>query len=60
VAEMFGYAWYADLFPFDPEKSSTGLSPSVEKIQQISNVVTSKEHQIIYYSFEYVPIVPDE
>jgi len=57
---MFGYAWYADLLPFGPEKSSTGLSPSVEKIQQISNVVTSKGNQIIYYSFEYVPIVPDE
>jgi len=60
VAVMFGYAWYADLLPFGPEKSSTRLSPSVETIQQISNVVTSKEHQIIYYSFEDVLIVPDE
>jgi len=60
VAGMFGYAWYADLLPLGPEKSSTGLTPSVEKIQQISNVVTSKEHQIIYYSFEDVPNVPDE
>ena len=57
---MFGYAWYADLLPFGFEKSSTGLSPSIEKIQQISNVVTSEDHQIIYYSFEDVPNVPDE
>jgi len=32
----------------------------LKKIQQISNVDISKEHQIIYYSFEDVPIVPDE
>ncbi len=60
VAGIFGYAWYADLLPFGFEKSSTGLSPSIEKIQQISNVVTSEEHQIIYYSFEDVRDVPDE
>ncbi len=55
MAGIFGYAWYADLLPFDFQTSSTGLSPSIEKIQQISNVVTSEDHQIIYYSFEDVP-----
>ena len=55
----FGYAWYADLLPFDTE-TRTGLSPSVENLQQISNVVTSDEHQIIYYSFTDVPDVPDK
>jgi hypothetical protein len=54
----FGYAWYADLLPFNTENSN-GLLPSVENLQQISNVVTSEEHQIIYYSFEDVPDVPD-
>ena len=54
----FGYAWYADLLPFNTE-TSNGLSPSIENLQQISNVVTSEEHQIIYYSFEDVPDVPD-
>ena len=54
----FGYAWYADLLPFNTE-TRKGLSPSIENLQQISNVVTSKEHQIIYYSFEDVPDVPD-
>jgi len=54
----FGYAWYADLLPFNTEISN-GLSPSIENLQQISNVVTSEEHQIIYYSFEDVPNVPD-
>ena len=55
----FGYAWYADLLPFNAE-TSNGLSPSIENLQQISNVVTSDEHQIIYYSFEDVPDVPDK
>ena len=54
-----GYAWYADLLPFGTVSSSVGFSPSVENIQQISNTITSEEHQIIYYSFENVPDVPD-
>ncbi len=54
----FGYAWYADLLPFNTE-TSKGLSPSIENLQQISNAVTSEERQIIYYSFEDVPNVPD-
>ncbi|MCV0430139.1 matrixin family metalloprotease [Nitrosopumilus sp.] len=54
-----GYVWYADLLPFSPNSSSVGLSPSVEKIQQISNAITD-DHQIIYYSFENVPDVPDK
>ena len=57
---IVGYAWYADLLPFGNDSSSVGLSPSIENIQQISNVVTSEEHQIIYYSFETVPDVPDK
>jgi len=55
----FGYAWYADLLPFNTE-TSNGLSPSIENLQQISNVVTSEKHQIIYYSFEDIPTVPDK
>jgi hypothetical protein len=55
----FGYAWYADLLPINTE-TSKGLSPSIENLQQISNIVTSEEHQIIYYSFEDVPDVPDK
>lgn len=57
---IVGYAWYADLLPFDNNSSSIGLSPSIESLQQISNVVTSEDHQIIYYSFENVPDVPDK
>ncbi|MBT8243246.1 MAG: matrixin family metalloprotease [Nitrosopumilus sp.] len=60
VFGLFGYAWYADLLPFGFEQSTTGISPSVEKIQQISNIVTSEDHQIIYYSFDDVPNIPDE
>ncbi|QLH02817.1 peptidase [Nitrosopumilus cobalaminigenes] len=57
---IVGYAWYADLLPIGNDSSSIGLSPSIENIQQISNVVTSEDHQIIYYSFENVPDVPDK
>jgi len=57
---IVGYAWYADLLPIGNDSSSVGLSPSIENLQQISNVVTSEEHQIIYYSFEPVPDVPDK
>jgi len=56
---IVGYAWYADLLPFNAE-TSKGLSPSIENLQQISNVVTSDKHRIIYYSFEEVPNVPDK
>ena len=56
---ILGYAWYAGLIPFGLESSSIGFSPSVENIQQISNAVTSDNHQVIYYSFENVPDVPD-
>ena len=54
-----GYAWYADMLPITTE-SNNAISPSIETLQQISNVVTSEEHQIIYYSFESVPDVPDK
>lgn len=55
----FGYAWYADLLPFNTETSKR-FSPSIENFQQISNAVTSEDHQIIYYSFEDVPDIPDK
>ena len=60
VVSIIGYAWYADLLPFGFETSSDGFSPSIENIQQISNIVTSDDHQIIYYSFEDVPNIPNE
>ncbi|MBL7015192.1 MAG: matrixin family metalloprotease [Nitrosopumilus sp.] len=60
VVSIIGYAWYADLLPFGFETSSNGFSPSIENIQQISNIVASDEHQIIYYSFEDVPNIPNE
>ena len=56
---IVGYAWYSDLLPFNAE-TSKGLSPSIEHLQQISNVLISEEDQIIYYSFESVPNVPDK
>ena len=60
ASSLFGYAWYADLLPFEFDAPPQGLSPSIENIQQISNKITSKNHQIIYYSFEDVPNVPNE
>ena len=37
------YAWYSDLLPFNVE-TRKGLSPSVEHLQQISNVLTSYKY----------------
>ncbi len=52
--------WYADILPFDSPNTSVGLSPTVENIQQISNVITSSENKIVYYSFEDAPSLPDK
>ena len=52
--------WYADLLPIDSPTTSIGLSPSVENIQQISNVIIQSDNEIIYYSFEDVPSIPDK
>jgi len=60
VVAIFGYMWYADMLPFDYQNPSSLLSPTPEKIQQISNVITSDEHQIVYYSFKDVPSIPDK
>lgn len=57
------YTWLhvdADLLPFDSPTTSIGLSPSVENIQQISNVIIPSDNKIIYYSFEDVPSIPDK
>jgi hypothetical protein len=60
IISIIGYAWYADLLPAELNSSSVSFSPSVENIQQISNVMTSEDHQIIYYSFEDVPEIPNK
>jgi len=52
--------WSADIFPFNSSNTSVGLSPTVENIQQISNVITSSDDKIIYYSFEDTPPLPDK
>ena len=60
IISIIGYAWYADLLPAELNSSSVIFSPSVENIQQISNVMTLEDHQIIYYSFEDVPEIPNK
>jgi len=52
--------WYSDSLPYDFQNSVMVLSPTPEKIQQISNVITSSENEIIYYSFDDVPSIPDK
>jgi len=53
--------WYDDILPFNSLTNSVGFSPpSVEKIQQISNVITSSDNKIVYYSFEDAPSLPDK
>ena len=57
---VIGYMWYSDSLPFDFQNPATILSPTPEKIQQISNAVIQSEHKIVYYSFEDVPLLPDK
>ncbi len=55
-----GYAWYADWIPFGTETGKRLTAPSIENLQQLSNVITSDDHKIIHYSFGDVPDVPDK
>lgn len=59
VLAVLGYMWYAGMLPFGSD-SSNALSPTVENIQQVSNVIPSNENRIVYYSFENIPDVPDK
>ncbi len=52
--------WYSDSLPFDFQNPTTILSPTPEKIQQISSIIISSENKIVYYSFEDVPSIPDK
>ncbi|MBT8172437.1 MAG: matrixin family metalloprotease [Nitrosopumilus sp.] len=60
IIGIIGYAWYADMLPFGTENNSVKLTPSIENIQQISNVLVSQEEQIIYYSYEDPPEIPNK
>jgi len=60
VVAVIGYIWYSDSLPSNFQNPVTVLSPTPEKIQQISNVITSSENEIIYYSFDDVPSIPDK
>jgi len=53
--------WSDDVLPFNSLTTSIGLSPpTAENLQQISNVITSSDKKIIYYSFEDAPSLPDK
>jgi hypothetical protein len=60
AAVVLGVVFYSDSLPFEFKNPAKVLSPTPEKIQQISNVITSSENKIVYYSFEDVPSVPDK
>jgi len=60
VVAVIGYVWYSDSLPSNLQNPIMVLSPTPEKIQQISNVITSSENEIIYYSFDDVPSIPDK
>jgi len=60
VVAVIGYVWYSDSLPSNFQNPIMVLSPTPEKIQQISNVITSSENEIIYYSFDDVPSIPDK
>ncbi|QLH06786.1 matrixin family metalloprotease [Nitrosopumilus ureiphilus] len=60
IIGMIGYTWYADILPFGTANNSVKLTPTVENIWQIPNVLVSNENQIISYSFQSVPEIPDK
>lgn len=60
TAIVFGVVFYSDYLPFEFQNPAKVLSPTPEKIHQISNVITSSENKVIYYSFEDVPSVTDK
>lgn len=60
VIAVFGYMWHADMLPFYSQNTSTALSPTVENIQQVSNVIPTNKHKTVYYSFDDVPSIPDK
>jgi len=60
VVAVIGYIWYSDSLPSNFQNPVNVLTPTPEKIQQISNVITSSENEIIYYSFDDVPSIPDK
>jgi hypothetical protein len=60
VVVVIGYVWYSDSLPSNFQNPAAVLSPTPEKIQQISNIITSSENEIIYYSFDDVPSIPDK
>ena len=60
ILGIFGYVLYVDILPFSTHRSTVKFTPSVESIQQISNVLLPGETQIVYYSFQNVPEIPDK
>ena len=60
ILGIVGYAWYSEILPFGEQSISVKLSPGIEDLQQISNVISPNEQQIVYYSFHVVPEIPDK
>ena len=60
VIGIVGYVWYSEIIPFGEEITSSKLSPGIEDLQQISNVISPDENQIVYYSYQSVPEIPDK
>lgn len=59
ILGIVGFAWYFEILPFG-EQSTSKLSPGIKNIQQISNIISPDEQQIVYYSFQDVPEIPDK
>lgn len=57
---IFGIIWYTDILPFETPETPKALAPTAENIQQISNAISLNDKNIIYYSFENVPEIPDK
>ncbi len=51
--------WYLDLIPLKSQSESMGLTPTAEKVQQFADSISPTDDEIVYYSIQKVPDVPD-
>ena len=54
-----GYLWYANLFPFDSQKSAE-LHQTSKNIQELSKFLPKNEQKTVSYSVQPIPNLPDE
>lgn len=58
VVILFGAVWYIGLDPLKSQSDSAGLASPIQ-IDQITDAILPTDEQIVYYSVQDIPDVPD-